>query len=110
MVYCRQSKLVQEICAMNSILADYYPTFRLYQALRSQLMELLNDDDLRFTPGGDNPPLGALCVEIGEVEHAYIQSFQNGRMDLSLGWPIASANWQSGTRSSTPNWKPSSRI
>ena len=72
---------------MNSIMADYYPTFRLYQALRVQLMELLTDEDLRFAVGGDNPPLGALCIEIGEVEHAYIQSFQNGRMDLSYRNP-----------------------
>jgi hypothetical protein len=68
---------------MNSLITGYYPTFRMYQALRGQLLELLSDEDLRFTPGGDNPPLGALCVEIGEVQHAYIQSFMDWRMDLS---------------------------
>jgi uncharacterized damage-inducible protein DinB len=68
---------------MNSLITDYYPTFRMYQALRGQLLELLSDEDLRFSPGGENPPLGALCVEIGEVQHAYIQSFTDGRMDLS---------------------------
>lgn len=68
---------------MNSLITDYYPTFRMYQALRTQLMELLSDDDLRYTVGGENPPLGALCVEIGEVQHAYIQSFTTWRMDLS---------------------------
>lgn len=68
---------------MNSIMADYYPTFRLYQALRVQLLELLSDEDLRFTPGGENPPLGALCVEIGEVQQAYSRSFMDWRMDLS---------------------------
>lgn len=67
---------------MNSLITDYYPTFRMYQALRGQLLELLSDDDLRFTPGGENPPLGALCVEIGEVQHAYNQSFMDWRMDL----------------------------
>ena len=34
---------------MNSLIADTYPTFRLYQALRAQLIDLLADEDLRFT-------------------------------------------------------------
>ena len=72
---------------MNSIMAEYYPLFRLYQALRSQLMDLLTDDDLRFSPGGANPPLGALCQEIGEVERAYIDSFQTFRIDFSYRNP-----------------------
>ncbi len=72
---------------MNSIIADYYPTFRMYQALRTQLMDSLTDDDLRFAPGGENPPLGALCVEIGETEHAYIQSFKTFAIDFSYRTP-----------------------
>lgn len=72
---------------MNSLITDYYPTFRMYQALRGQLLDLLADEDLRFTPGGENPPLGALCVEIGEVQHAYIQSFMDWRMALSYRNP-----------------------
>lgn len=72
---------------MNSLLTNTYPTFRLYQALRAQLMDLLVDEDLRFTPGGENPPLGALCVEIGEVEHAYIQSFVTFRIDFGYRNP-----------------------
>lgn len=61
---------------MNSIIDGYYPTFRLYQRLRDHLMESLSDADLLFTPGGANPPLGALCREIGEVEQAYVDSFR----------------------------------
>jgi hypothetical protein len=72
---------------MNSLMTQYYPTFRLYQALRGQLLESLADDDLRFTPGGENPPLGALCVEIGEVQHAYIQSFSTFQIDFSYRCP-----------------------
>ncbi|MCA9991323.1 MAG: DinB family protein [Anaerolineales bacterium] len=60
---------------MNSIMQNDYPVFRLYQALRTQLMGLLSDDDLAFSPGGDNPTLGELCREMGEVQHAYVQSF-----------------------------------
>ncbi len=60
---------------MNSIFESYYPTFRLYQALREQLMGILTDADLEFHPGGENPALRVLCWEIGEVEQAYIESF-----------------------------------
>ncbi|HSN76098.1 MAG TPA: DinB family protein [Anaerolineae bacterium] len=72
---------------MNSLITDYYPTFRMYQALRGQLLELLSDEDLRFTPGGQNPSLGALCVEIGEVQQAYNRSFMDGRIDFSYRNP-----------------------
>lgn len=61
---------------MNSIITDYYPVFEMYQDLRNQLMGLLSDEDLSYSLPGDNPTLGALCREIGEVEHAYIESFK----------------------------------
>jgi uncharacterized damage-inducible protein DinB len=61
---------------MNHIVADYYPLFRLYQALRDQLMEILTDADLAFQVSGGNPTLGALCREMGEVEQSYIESFK----------------------------------
>jgi len=72
---------------MNSLITDTYPTFRLYQALRAQLIDLLADEDLRFTPGGENPALGALCVEIGEVQQAYNRSFMDWRIDFSYRNP-----------------------
>ena len=72
---------------MNSILTDYFPMFRMYQALRTQLMDSLSDDDLGYTPGGANLPLGALCVEIGETEHAYVQSFKTFAIDFSYRNP-----------------------
>ena len=68
---------------MNSIIEHYYPTFVMYQALREQMMELLKDEDLAFTFPG-NPSLGALCVEIGETEQAYIDSFRTFRQDFSF--------------------------
>jgi hypothetical protein len=55
---------------------EYYGLFEHYQDLRRQLMASLTDEDLVFSPGGDNRPLGALCREIGEIEVAYINSFQ----------------------------------
>ena len=68
---------------MNSMMREYYPTFEMYQALRSQLMEILADEDLAFQPGGGNAPLGELCREIGETEMSYIQSFKTFTQDFS---------------------------
>lgn len=67
---------------MNTIVRDYYPTFRLYQRLRDHLMDGLDDPDLGYAPGR-NPPLGVLCREIGEVEQAYIDSFRTFTQDFS---------------------------
>jgi uncharacterized damage-inducible protein DinB len=68
---------------MNSIVERYYPIFQEYQALRQQLMESLSDEDLGYQPGGENPTLGALCREMGEVEVAYIESFKTFQQDFS---------------------------
>jgi uncharacterized damage-inducible protein DinB len=68
---------------MNRLLQEYYPILEQYQALRYQLMGLLSDADLAFQPGGANPTLGRLCVEIGETEQAYIDSFRTFRCDFS---------------------------
>ena len=68
---------------MNSIIKDYYPVFKLYLELREQLMAILNDDNVSFRIEGDNPTLGELCREIGEVEYAYIQSFKTFEQDFS---------------------------
>jgi hypothetical protein len=64
-------------------MTDYFPTFEMYQAIRAELMEILADGDLGYTPGGANPPLGTLCREIGEVERAYIDSFKTFTLDFS---------------------------
>ena len=57
---------------MNSIMQDYWPVFEMYQAIRGQILSVLTDEDLAFSPGGANPPLGMLCREIGETEHTYV--------------------------------------
>lgn len=55
----------------------------MYQALRVQLMEILSDDDLQFSPGGKSETFGELCRTIGEVEEAYIQSFKTFEHDFA---------------------------
>ena len=62
----------------NSLVRDHLPVtyFFEYQQLRDQLMELLDDSDLKFRMGGATLCLGELCREIGEIEHSYIESFR----------------------------------
>ncbi len=68
---------------MNSEIQRFWEINRMYTPLRDSLMELLNDEQLRFTPGGGNPTLGDLCRQIGETEYAYIQSFETFKSDFS---------------------------
>ena len=60
---------------MEQALSDGYQMYKLYENLRSELMETLADEDLSYSPGGENMTLGQLCVEIGEIQTSYIQSF-----------------------------------
>lgn len=66
---------------MNSIIEEQYELFQLYQALREQLMELLGNEDLAYTPGGANPSLGELCREMGQVQESYVKSFREFHHD-----------------------------
>ena len=68
---------------MNSIIKRSYPMFEMYQALRTQFMDILNDGDLSYSPGGGNLALGGLCLEIGEIERSYINSFQTFTQDFN---------------------------
>jgi hypothetical protein len=61
---------------MNSLMKEQGPILEQTQALRNQLMEMLTDEDLGYSPGGDNPTLGALCREMAEVQQSYVTSFQ----------------------------------
>ena len=47
---------------MSSLMQNYYPTFKMYQDVRNGLMNSLSDGDLTFSPGGENPNLGAAPV------------------------------------------------
>jgi hypothetical protein len=76
---------------MNSIIGGYLSAsfFTEYQALRDQLLELLEDEDLSLRLGGDTMSLGALCREMGEIEHTYVESFRTFRQDFSYRNPDA---------------------
>jgi hypothetical protein len=68
--------------AMNSLVRVHLPAtyFKEYQALRGELLEVLTDIDLAYRVGGSSASLGALCREIGEIEHGYVQSFKTFRL------------------------------
>ncbi len=68
---------------MNADIKQFWDLNRAYTPLRDELLASLRDEDLAFSPGGDNPSLGALCRELGETQHAYIQSFKTFSIDFS---------------------------
>jgi uncharacterized damage-inducible protein DinB len=68
---------------MNTEIKQFWDLNRMYTPLRDELMASLSDDDLAFSPGGDNPTLGALCRELGETQYAYAQSFKTFKIDFS---------------------------
>ena len=74
---------------MNSLVREHLPAtyFEEYQSLRTILTEILTDDDLRAGVGGTTATLGALCREIGEIEHSYVESLKTFRQDFSYRHP-----------------------
>lgn len=61
---------------MNSFAKDHLPIFQAVQVLRTHLMDCLTNEDLRYQLPGDNPTLGGLCKEMGDIEYSYIQSLK----------------------------------
>ena len=68
---------------MNSYLNEKWPWIEGSHGMRSALLDMLSDADLAFSPGGQNMTLGALCREMGEIEHSYTQSLKTFKQDWS---------------------------
>ena len=68
---------------MNRYMQEKWSWIEGTHSLRSQLLDILSDADLKFSPGGQNMSLGGLLREIGEIEHSYIQSLQTFKQDWS---------------------------
>jgi len=68
---------------MNRYMQEKWPWIEGTHSLRSQLLDILSDADLKFSPGGQNMTLGMLLREIGDIEHSYIQSLQTFKQDWS---------------------------
>lgn len=67
---------------MNSVIENKWPWVEGSNGLRDELLNSLSDADLAFSPGGQNLTLGALCREMGEVQHSYIESFKTFKQDF----------------------------
>lgn len=68
---------------MNRFAEEQWPMFEGTHKMRDGMLDTLSDADLAFSPGGANVTLGALCKEMGEVEHSYLQSLKNLKQDWS---------------------------
>jgi len=68
---------------MNSLMTEKWPWIEGTHGMRLQLLDVLDDADLAFSPGGQNMTLGALCREMGETEYAYVQSLKTFQQDWS---------------------------
>jgi hypothetical protein len=69
---------------MNSLFESEFPLHEA-QRLRYDLLQTLTDNDLAYKLPGDNPTLGALCREFGEIEYSYIQSFKTFKHEWLYG-------------------------
>ncbi len=68
---------------MNRLLQEKWPWIEGTHGMRAQLLDVLTDADLAFSPGGQNITLGALIREMAETEYSYIQSLKTLKQDWS---------------------------
>jgi hypothetical protein len=76
---------------MNSLEQNYLPIFHEYQHIRIALMDVLTDDVLKRSLGGETLTLGALCREMGEVQRAYVTSLKTFTLDFGYRHPNPTA-------------------
>ncbi len=72
---------------MNVFMKQHGEMYHETQIMREQLMDILSDADLAFTPGGTNPTLGEICREMADVESSYIGSIKLLKQDWSYKNP-----------------------
>ena len=68
---------------MNRYVNEKWSWIEGSHELRDGLLEQLSDDELAFSPGGDNLPLGELFRQMGEVEYSYLQGLTTFTQDWS---------------------------
>jgi hypothetical protein len=74
--------MLQRDTFMNQAMKERWGWVEGTHALRTQLLDAVSDAELSFTPGGQAMTLGALCREMGDVEHSYVQSFKTFTQDF----------------------------
>src|SRR6266699_4002404 len=68
---------------MKRSMQEKWPWLEEVRGMRLQLLDILSNADLAFSPGGQNITLGALLRKMGDLEHSYIQSLKTGVQDWS---------------------------
>src|SRR5439155_3629891 len=68
---------------MKRFIQERWPWLEEVRGMRLQLLDILSNADLAFSPGGQNMTLGALVRKMGDLEYSYIQSLKTGVRDLS---------------------------
>jgi len=66
---------------MNRYMDEKWSWIQGAHELRDELLGVLTDAELAFSPGGDNLTLGALFRQMGEVEHSYLQGLKTFAQD-----------------------------
>ena len=86
--------LASRKCKNLAVIAEVEKPYRefIQESLvpRDELLMQLTDREAAFSPGGDNPTLGELCVRIGETQHSYAESFRTFRASFEYRYPDAS--------------------
>jgi uncharacterized damage-inducible protein DinB len=75
----------------NTFIQQETELLDLTLALRHQLLDILSNADLAYKLPNNALKLGALCREMAEFEHIYIESFKTFKMDWSYKAPNAAA-------------------
>lgn len=68
---------------MNRYMQEKWLWIEGLHDMRLQVLDMLSDNDLAFSPGGQNMALGTLCRQMGEIEYSYIQSLKTFQQDWS---------------------------
>lgn len=66
---------------MNRYMQEKWSWIEGSHDMRTALLDTLTDSDLAFSLGGETMTLGALCREMGEIQHSYIQSLKTFKQD-----------------------------
>ncbi len=69
---------------MNSLMTEQGEWLKAMHGLRTQLLDVLTDADLRFSLPG-NPTLGETFREEAEVERSYADSFKTFKQTFDVG-------------------------
>ena len=86
---------------MNSLFED---EIRGHHRMRDHLLTVVSDADLDDKLPGQNPTLGELLVELGEIEGIYTHSFESFTFDS-----VAPPDFRHRRRSPSPACKPGSK-